>query len=202
MLKHKVLFLLLIFGLTLTGCRGYRSESPPIHLNPNLDWQAKFKSQKFTAQYPDGTVAWGNERGFADPSSRENYLSAYSKSRSGTYTNGRPLSRIPIPVTKELLLKGQERFNIYCSVCHAYNGEGNGLVVQRGFPPAPDITSDTYKNKKDGYLFKVITDGIRKMPGYDKQLTDEEKWAIVGYLRALQRTEISQKQKSKKQGIK
>ena len=193
MLKPKSLILLMLVTVTLSGCRGYRSESTPIHLNPNLDWQSKHKSQKFTQQPPEGTVAWGYEKSFNDPVSRETFFTKNTLVSEGKYSSGLTTRRIPILVTKDLVLKGQERYNIYCAVCHAHNGEGNGLVVQRGFPPAPDLTESKYKTKRDGEIFNTIKNGIRNMPSYDKQLTTEEKWAVVAYLRALQRVKSMHK---------
>lgn len=186
MLKHKSIFLLILLTITLSGCRGYNSEKPALHLNPNLDWQAKFKPQKFTQQPPAGTVAWGDEQSFNRSESRDKFLPTNTKIDAGRYPGGTLVKRIPIPVTQDLITMGQERYDIYCSVCHAFNGEGNGTVVQRGFPPAPDLTSDMYKNKRDGHIYDVIKNGIRNMPNYDKQLSTEEKWAVVAYLRALQ----------------
>ena len=104
----------------------------------------------------------------------------------GKYRNGEHIARIPVPVTKQLIKRGQERYNIYCAVCHSESGLGNGPVVQRGYPPAPDVTLRTYVAMSDGYLYDVVSNGVRNMPGYAHSLEPNDRWAIVAYVRALQ----------------
>jgi mono/diheme cytochrome c family protein len=104
----------------------------------------------------------------------------------------------PIEMTREVLERGRQRFNIYCSVCHDRLGTGNGIVVQRGFTKPPDLITDasrglayqgmnvSLREVPVGYLFEVITRGFGAMPDYAQQISLRDRWAIVGYLRALQ----------------
>jgi len=91
-----------------------------------------------------------------------------------------------IELTEALLLRDQERFNIYCSVCHDHAGYGNGMVVQRGFKQPETLHSDRLRGMPDGYYYHVITSGFGMMPSYAYQIKPEDRWAIVAYIRALQ----------------
>ncbi len=102
------------------------------------------------------------------------------------------VTKFPIEITPEALNRGQERFNIYCSVCHGRTGYGDGMIVQRGFrrPPsfhAPLTPGATdIRNVPIGYIFDVITNGFGAMPDYAAQITPEDRWKIIAYIRALQ----------------
>jgi mono/diheme cytochrome c family protein len=89
----------------------------------------------------------------------------------------------------ELLKRGQERFNIFCSPCHGRLGDGKGIVVERGYSPPPTFHSDRVRSFPDGHIFDVITNGIRNMPPYGPQIPASDRWAIVAYFRALQRSQ-------------
>ena len=93
---------------------------------------------------------------------------------------------IPIPVTEELLARGRERFDIYCSVCHGLAGDGDGMVVRRGFPDPPSFHSDRLRAAPPGYLYRVASRGIGTMPRYETLISARDRWAIVAYIRALQ----------------
>ena len=97
------------------------------------------------------------------------------------YTNS-----FPMPVTKEVLDRGQDRFNIYCTPCHGKTGVGNGMVVQRGYKQPPSYFDDRLRNAPVGYFFSVISEGFGAMPDYAAQIKPEDRWAVVAYLRALQ----------------
>jgi mono/diheme cytochrome c family protein len=85
-----------------------------------------------------------------------------------------------------MLLRGQERFNIFCSPCHSRTGNGDGMVVRRGFQKPPSFHREELHQAKVGYLFEVITKGLGVMPSYAAQIPAEDRWAIVAYVRALQ----------------
>jgi len=95
----------------------------------------------------------------------------------------------PVPVTKELIDRGQERFNIYCIVCHGPLGNGDGMVVRRGFPKPPTYHDDRLRNAPVGHFFDVITNGWGKMNSYAFQVPPADRWAIIAYIRALQATQ-------------
>ena len=91
-----------------------------------------------------------------------------------------------MPVTKALLLRGEQRFNIYCTPCHDRTGSGNGMIVRRGYRRPPTYHSDRLRQQPDGYFFDVITNGFGAMPDYATQVQPRDRWAIVAYIRALQ----------------
>lgn len=93
---------------------------------------------------------------------------------------------LPMPVTEELLARGRERYNIYCSVCHAPSGYGDGMVVQRGFKVPQSLHIERLRTAPDGYFFDVITRGFGMMPSYSYQVPPADRWAIIAYIRALQ----------------
>ncbi|UCG60355.1 MAG: cytochrome c [Candidatus Zixiibacteriota bacterium] len=179
--------------LGVSGCvRERPSDNPPIHINPNMDNQPKYRPQsesKFFADGatmrvpPAGTVAEGDLR------SNIEYC-------TGKNANGEFVETIPdtVSVNLPLLRRGQERFNIYCSPCHGRVGDGKGIMVNRGYVPPPTFHSDRIRELHDGQIFDVITHGVRNMPAYMYQVPVDDRWAIVAYLRALQRSQNAAKE--------
>ena len=104
-------------------------------------------------------------------------------------TNTQLATQFPLPVTKELLERGQQRYDIYCSMCHGYAGEGNGIVVQRGFPPPPSFHSQRLRAAPVGHYFDVMTNGYGAMYSYADRVKPADRWAIAAYIRALQRSQ-------------
>jgi len=105
---------------------------------------------------------------------------------TGKGVDGKPVKEFPFPVTKEVILRGQQRFNIYCTPCHDRTGNGNGMIVRRGYRRPPTYHSDRLREQPNGYLFDVITNGFGAMPDYAAQIQPQDRWAIVAYIRALQ----------------
>jgi len=99
---------------------------------------------------------------------------------------GELLSRLPVAVTRELLDRGRERFEIYCAPCHGRLGDGNGVIVQRGFQRPSSYHIDRLREMPDGYFFDVITYGHGAMYSYASRVPPGDRWAITGYIRALQ----------------
>jgi mono/diheme cytochrome c family protein len=95
----------------------------------------------------------------------------------------------PIPITRELLERGRERFDIDCAVCHARTGDGNGMIVQRGFPQPPSLHEQRLRDAPVGHFFDVITNGYGVMYSYASRVSPEDRWAIAAYIRALQLSE-------------
>jgi mono/diheme cytochrome c family protein len=177
--------------LVLGGCRGYRSEKTALHLNPNLDWQAKYKTQTLSMMPPDGTVPWGSVKTFNHSEDGENYLKDDESFFEGKGPNGEWMKKAPVNVTEAFVKRGQERFNIYCSACHDRAGTGRGPVVLRGFVPPPNFSDDRIIAYTDGEIFNVISHGIRTMPSYAKQIPEIDRWAIITYVRALQKSRLA-----------
>ena len=100
--------------------------------------------------------------------------------------NGALADQFPFPVTPEVLARGRQRFNIYCSPCHDYTGSGKGMIVQRGFPAPPSYHTDRLRNAPAGHFFDVMTNGHGAMFSYASRVSTNDRWAIVAYIRALQ----------------
>lgn len=96
------------------------------------------------------------------------------------------IDEFPVPVTKELIDRGQERYNIYCIVCHGPVGNGDGMIVRRGFSKPPTYHDDRLRNAPVGHFYDVITNGWGKMNSYSYVVQPADRWAIVAYIRALQ----------------
>jgi hypothetical protein len=107
--------------------------------------------------------------------------------RDAGMVNGKPATAFPVPVDRAFLLRGQQRYNIYCSPCHDYVGTGNGIAAVRGFYRKPaSFHSDDMRAAPVGHFFDVITNGFGAMPSYANQIPVRDRWAITAYVRALQ----------------
>lgn len=103
--------------------------------------------------------------------------------------NGAPAERFPFPISKEVLLRGQERFNIFCAPCHGIDGYGDGIIVNRGFTPPPSFHTDRLRKAPPGYFFAVISKGFGTMYSYADRVPPEDRWAIIAYIQVLQRSQ-------------
>src|SRR5437899_6485772 len=159
--------------LVLAGCRQDMQDQP------------KFFPQRGTDFYADGrSVRPQVENTVARGQLREN---AYF------YTglvNGKEGEGMPFPATLEVLERGQERYNVYCTPCHSRVGNGVGMIVQRGYMKAGNFNTVRLETAPLGHFFHVISNGYGAMPDYSAQIVPEDRWAIVAYIRALQ---LSQK---------
>jgi len=184
----KLLKLYMVIGIALliTSCyRGKPSEDPPIHLNPNMDSQQKYEAQEESQFFKDGLTMRPPVAGtVARGDLRED--DAYYRGRNN---DGSLIVKMPVEITMDLLKRGQERYNIYCSPCHDRTGSGKGIVVKKGFLQPPSIHLDRLRESPDGYFYDVISNGIRNMPSYKHQIPVSDRWAIVAYVRALQRSQ-------------
>ena len=107
---------------------------------------------------------------------------------AGTQTNTYPddVEAFPFPVTKEIVDRGQQRYNIFCSACHGLTGNGDGMIVRRGFRRAASFNDDRLRQAPVGHFFDAITNGWGAMPSYASQIPVQDRWAIITYVRALQ----------------
>ena len=102
---------------------------------------------------------------------------------------GADATLFPMRVDAAVMARGQERFNIYCAPCHGRAGQGDGMIVRRGYRRPPSFHQDRLRDAPAGHFFDVITNGFGAMPDYATQITAEDRWAIVAYVRALQLSE-------------
>ena len=100
--------------------------------------------------------------------------------------NGKEADMLPFPVTMQVMARGQERYNIYCSPCHSRVGNGEGMIVQRGYKPAANFHGGRLLSDPLSHYFFVMTNGYGAMPDYSAQLTPADRWAVAAYIRALQ----------------
>ena len=99
---------------------------------------------------------------------------------------GTAVTEMPFPVDANVLDRGQQRYNIYCTPCHDATGSGKGLVVQRGYRPPPSFHDERLRAAPPGHFFDVMTNGFGAMPDYRAQIAPRDRWAVVAYIRALQ----------------
>lgn len=168
----------------MSGCRGQPSENPPIHPNLNMDFQTKYRPQKKNEFFEDhraqrlpvnGTVAQGQLK--------EDTALHFGKN-GDSFVN-----KIPMRISLSFVERGQERYNIYCAVCHGKTGQANGIVVQRnaGMLKPPSFHEDRLVSMPAGQIYDSIINGVRgNMPSYSYAIPVQDRWAIVAYVQALQ----------------
>lgn len=169
----------------LSACRGQPSSDPPFHLVPDMDDQPKFKAQSENPFFGDHRTM----RPLVDGTVAQGQLHEDQGPYTGKTPDGGYLPRIPMTVDEKLLERGEERFGIYCTPCHDKTGSGHGMVVQRGYPLPVNLASDHAKSLKDGEIFDIMSNGIRNMPGYRTQIPAADRWAIVSWVRVIQKSQ-------------
>lgn len=160
-----------ILASLLSGCRQDMQDQPKyIPLRPS----SFFDDGRSERPLVDGTVARG-------------HLNADPAFYTGKIDN-KPVDTVPFPVTRAVLERGQQRYNIYCAPCHGMTGAGNGMIAQRGFnhPPPQSYHIDRLRQAPIGYFFDVISNGLGAMPDYAAQIEPRDRWAIAAYVRVLQ----------------
>jgi len=171
------------------GCSRQRpSDKPPVHLVTNMDDQPKYKPQASSEFFVNGQAM----RLPVEGTVARGWLREDVVFYTGRTENGQLVRRSPVPMTLSLLQRGQERYNIYCSPCHGQTGAAQdikSIVVQKGMLAPPSFHEQRLRDVEDGHIFDVITNGIRNMPPYKYQISVEDRWAIVAYFRALQRSQ-------------
>jgi len=186
-LAKKIIYLLLLASVLLMSCRGQKSEKPPVHPNLNMDFQNRFNAQEENEFFADnramrppveGTVARG-------------LLKEDVEYYEGLNPDSSFVEDIPLEVSESFIYRGQDRYDIYCSVCHGGTGDGQGIIMtgEYGYVPAPSFHSDRLREVPDGEIYSAIANGVRNMPSYATQIPVEDRWAIVSYVRALQRSQ-------------
>ena len=211
---------LVAMSAMLGGCRGDRSDSPPHQFFPDMDDQPKLKAQSETGFFEDGhsqrepvegTVAFGSNA--LIPSGEGQWVDMYAKDRDDmlkadpTYyfglvagSDNTYVKRMPVEVTPELIKRGKERFNIYCSMCHGYDAMGgdSGTVGRLMNVRPVNLLDEKYRDRNadfgtDGYIYHIIRqglwspDGTNRMPAYGSSINEQDSWAVVAYIRTLQK---------------
>lgn len=159
----------LLAVLALAGCRQDMHDQPRFKPLAKSDFYADLRSARPPVE---GTVARGEFH-------QDTYFYTGKVGES-------PGDYMPFAVNQEVLARGRERFNIYCSPCHSRTGDGNGVIVQRGFRRPPSYHTERLRQAPLGYFFDVMTHGFGAMPDYAAQISAQDRWNIVAYIRALQ----------------
>lgn len=173
--------------MVLSSCRGQISEDPPVHPNMNMDQQERFEPQERNEFFDDnramrqpveGTVSRGN-------------LKEDTVYYQGINEDSSFVDEIPAELTKSFLYRGKDRYEVFCTPCHGITGDGQGIIMENnyGFVPAPSFHIDRLRDESDGYIYSTIANGIRNMPSYAQQIPVKDRWAIVAYVRALQKSQ-------------
>ncbi len=184
-------FLLFTFSLT-AGCRYDMQDQPRYKAFKKSEF---FSDDKAMRDLPEGTVARGFLRenkafytGKKETAGTVAPVEATIDATGNTLVASFPddIEEFPLPVTKELLDRGEERYKVFCIVCHGPVGKGDGMIVRRGFPQPPTYHDDRLRNAPVGHFYDVMTNGWGKMNSYASQVPPADRWAIVAYIRALQ----------------
>ncbi|MDG2220140.1 MAG: cytochrome c [Rubripirellula sp.] len=177
--------------------RGTTSRQPRVHFFMDMDKQAKFATQSAHPWFKDGRAMRGPIEGTLarghlqhDP----HFFDGFTKDANSGAIKFVTTMPTQVTVDERLLRRGQQRYEIYCTVCHGATGVGDGPVNQRALElkepkwvPATNLMTQEIRDRADGQIFQAIRDGVRNMPSYGSQIDPNDRWAIVAYLRELQR---------------
>lgn len=168
----------LLIGAAAVGCCTLAACRRDMHIEPRYNPLAEsrfFADGRSARPMVEGTVARGHM--------------TIDQARYTGKINGDDVDQFPIPITKADIERGQQRFNIYCTPCHGRLGDGNGLVVLRGFKQPPSYYSDRLMHAPVGHFFDVMTNGFGAMASYASRVEPDDRWRIAAYIRALQLSE-------------
>ena len=168
-LLEKLMMLTSVAIFAIAGCRQQMADQP--HQRP-LEPSNFFDDGMASRPVEPGTVARAGKE--------QNGLRFPSK------VDGKLVDTFPFEVTMEVLARGQERYEIFCSPCHDRLGTGQGMIVRRGFTPARSFHDPRLRDAPAGHFFEVMTQGFGQMPSYANQLSEQDHWAVIAYIRALQ----------------
>ena len=174
-MKITKLAMLLLVLTTLAGCENQLYGAQLMRFQPRFDpleENTLFEDGRSARPLVADTVARGQLR-------LDEQL--YTGRLAGDY-----VTAYPLPITRDVLERGQQRFNVFCAPCHGQLGDGNGMVVQRGFKQPPSFHIDRLRDAPPGYFFDVMTNGFGTMYSYKSRVKVEDRWAIVAYIHALQ----------------
>jgi mono/diheme cytochrome c family protein len=180
--------LALLFIVPLAGCaRGCTSSRPPIHLNPSMDDQPKVRAQSASDFFYDGASMRQPVPGTIPIGGLKEDAAFFT----GKGADGQFVTTIPMNVDEAVLERGRQRAAIYCQPCHDARGDGRGILFQRGNVPTASFHQEKIVQYTDGQIFDVITNGTGLMAGYRWPIPPADRWAIVAYVRDLQRKRLA-----------
>jgi len=193
--------LVVFAALAFSACRQDMHDQPKYRPLRPVDQIGSINDGRSARPLVEGTVARGELRDdvefYTGKIARSGQTMENAPASSSSQVPGQPASggapglqgfvtEFPMQITAADLDRGQERFNIYCSVCHGPLGDGGGMIPKRGFRRPPSYHDDRLRNAPVGYFFDVITNGFGNMPDYSAQVEPADRWRIIAYIRALQ----------------
>ncbi|MFM8715636.1 MAG: c-type cytochrome [Spartobacteria bacterium] len=200
--------LLVVLVVSVAGFRGQKSTKPPFEIFPDMDHQPKVKAQTPSTFYADGRanrepIAGTVPLGYAMPqhkpvdssngSSESPYKQVKFSSGLSYFDTGRFGNQwgtgMPVEVTPDFIARGQERYAISCKVCHGATGAGNGIAGKYGLVAIANLHQQRIRDMADGEIFNTITHGKNTMMGYGDRIQVQDRWAIIAYMRALQKSQ-------------
>ncbi len=190
---RRQVFVVCLIGVSLlVGCRGQTSEEPPIIPFRGMHEMPRYDAQEASRYFEDGRTMRPPVEGTVPQEMVLDSAIAEGIDESGAYVMTIPTSVVQqAGGMQSLLERGHGRYNIYCSPCHAYTGNGDGMIARRAESigntfAAANLHDDRLRHAPDGQIYATIANGIRTMPAYRAQMPVADRWAIVAYVRALQ----------------
>ena len=183
------LFLLLVILMIAGTVLGFLIALPSWRPKANMQRQPYFRPYRPSVAFADDMSERPLQSGVVPrPASRSPGVPYVAVRTPGpaNYPVIATTADIPMPITRELLERGQQQYQIYCSVCHGATGAGNGMIVERGFYPPPSLHLQRLRDVPDAHFFNVITNGYGTMFNYAARVAPDDRWAITAYVRALQ----------------
>lgn len=169
------------------------SSKPRLHVVPDMDSQAKFKAQSGSTLFADGRAMRAPEPGTIARGDQAEEDAFHRGMEGKEFLDAFPGR---LAVDEAFIRRGRDRYDIYCSPCHGLSGYGDGVVARRAdelqegtWTPPSSLHDETVRGRQVGHIFHTITSGIRNMPAYGPQIPVRDRWAIVAYVRALQRSQ-------------
>lgn len=178
----RALSVLALAALVAAGCtRGSTSSRPPIHLNPNMDDQPKYRAQAESDFFYDGAAMRPPIAGT---------VARGELALGGSFASGRDEGGFfiasPVEADERVLTRGEERYGIFCTPCHGDNGSSKGVLFERSGIESADLRDPRLVSMSDGEIFETLTHGLGLMPGYAYQIPAADRWAIIAHVRRLQ----------------
>ncbi len=204
-----VTVLLCVVAVAVLGFQGEHRSAPPIEFFSDMKRQSKLKFQKPSEFFSDNrggrppvnaTIPMGYDipgHPFQNAGVPNDVRSPLGEFTAGTdyYNTGKMGDQwgtgIPLPATADLVERGKKFYTIYCSACHGATGQGNGITSKYGLLGIANYHQDKYRQMADGQIFNTITNGYNSMMAYGDKVTVKDRWAVVAYVRALQRTQFA-----------
>ncbi len=182
-------FLLLgVLVVSVAGFRGSKSLRPPIEIYDDMDRQLKLRPQTEAGFFPDDR---SSRLPVAGTVARDSHFEASPANTGFISGTTNYIDNIPVPVTEKLMERGRERFQINCVPCHGALADGNGITKKYGMAIVANLHDPRIVRESDGEIFNVITHGRNLMGAYGPNVVPEDRWAIIAYLRAIQRSRLA-----------